>query len=65
MLTYTYKCTNEDCEEFDKEFQVKRRISEDKLTTCEHCKQESLQQVIEPSTFRLKGSGWFGQSHVS
>lgn len=58
MPTYTYKCTNEKCEHYDHEFEVKQSMKDDKLTECPECKEETLQKVITPSGgFRIGGLG--------
>lgn len=56
MPTYTYKCNDEECEEH---FDVVQKISEDPLTECPSCKKQTLQKVISPGNFHLKGRGWY------
>lgn len=46
MVTYTYKCINEECEIFDIQFDVRQSMHDDKLTTCPECAKETLQKVI-------------------
>jgi len=54
MPTYTYRC--EDC---DFEFDVKQTMKAKKLKYCPNCEKPELKQVIRPSNFVLRGSGWF------
>lgn len=57
MPTYTYKCS--DCEH---QFDIRQKISDDKLTTCPECEKESLSKIITATGgFELKGKGWFGK----
>jgi putative FmdB family regulatory protein len=53
MPIYEYKC--EQCGNVEEALQ---RISDDPLTTCEHCSGK-LHKLISHSTFHLKGSGWY------
>ena len=53
MPIYEYKC-----EQCGKTEEVLQKISEDPLTTCEHCSGK-LHKLISHSTFHLKGSGWY------
>ena len=46
MATYTYKCTNEECDIHDILFEVKQSMKDDQLTTCPDCHKETLQKVI-------------------
>jgi predicted nucleic acid-binding Zn ribbon protein len=62
MVTRVYKCTNEYCEKFDETFDVKQRITADKLVTCELCNEDTLVTVIQPSNFNLSGGGWTGSN---
>jgi putative FmdB family regulatory protein len=57
MPTYTYKC-----KECNHQFDIRQKISEDKLTDCPECKKVALEKIITGGTgFQLKGSGWFGK----
>ncbi len=60
MPTYAYKCEN--C---GLEIEQIQRISDPPLVTCPECKHETLKKVIQPSTFLLKGKGWFRKAHDS
>ncbi len=53
MPVYEYHCHK--CDEV---FQVKQRISDDKLTTHESCGGE-LERLISSTSFVLKGGGWY------
>lgn len=54
MPTYTYKCN-----ECNHQFEVKQKISDDRLTDCPKCEQQhSLQKILTPSGgFRIGGLG--------
>ena len=54
MPIYEYQCQN--C---GHEFEVMQRMSDDLLTTCPECKQESLKKLISRVGFQLKGTGWY------
>ena len=61
-ITYTYKCTNDDCDYYEHLYEVKQRITDDRLTFCSECQQGSLERVVVASSgFSLKGSGWTGK----
>ena len=54
MPTYDYKC-----EECGHEFEVVQRMTDDKITTCPECNQESVKRIITTSAggFRIGGRG--------
>ena len=54
MPTYEYRCTA--CET---EFVTRQKMTDEPLKVCPHCEQETLQKVISPSGFILKGDGWY------
>jgi len=54
MPTYVYRCSRCDCE-----FEAVQRITEEPLVNCPQCQRASLERVIQPSSFVLKGSGWY------
>ena len=56
MPTYTYKC--KDC---DHQFDIRQKMSDDRLTDCPECKKETLEKIITQSNFQLKGNGWFNK----
>ncbi len=53
MPIYEYECEN--C---GRRFEVWQKITDEPLTTCEHC-QGKLRKLISQSSFILKGSGWY------
>ena len=58
MATYIYKCTNEECDIYDIEFEVQMSMKDPNLTTCPDCKKESLQKIITGGGgFRIGGLG--------
>lgn len=57
MPLYDYKCLNKDCNNFDKVFEVKQSIKDDKLKKCSCCEKETLEKQITKSNFVLKGIG--------
>ena len=59
MATYAYKCTNEECTEHDKIWEIKQSMKDDALTYCTKCETESLVRVIQKTDFSLKGQGWY------
>jgi putative FmdB family regulatory protein len=54
MPVYTYHCDN--C---DNEFEKYQSFSEDSLTTCPKCNQETLRKVYTPALVVFKGSGFY------
>lgn len=54
MPIYEYECTK--CE---KSIEVIQKMSDEPIKTCEDCKTPTMKKVISPSSFRLKGSGWY------
>ena len=54
MPVYTYHCEN--CEY---QFEKYQSFSEDSLTTCPECKQETLLKVYSPALVVFKGSGFY------
>ena len=54
MPMYTYHCEN--C---DHEFEKYQSFSEDSLTTCPNCKQETLLKVYKPALVVFKGKGFY------
>jgi putative FmdB family regulatory protein len=54
MPTYHYKCSN--C---GSEIEIFQKITDDKLTHCDACHQDSLERIIMATNFVLKGGGWF------
>lgn len=57
MPTYTYKCTNEKCDEM---VDIFHKITESLPSmTCSNCGNTEFKQIISGSSFILRGSGWF------
>ena len=54
MPIYEYQC--EDC---GHKFEVMQRMSDDRLTTCPSCGNDSLKKLISAVGFQLKGTGWY------
>ena len=59
MPTYEYHCDG--C---GRDFEVKQRISEDALTTCEVCGGH-VRRLISSAPFILKGEGWYVTDYPS
>ena len=60
MPTYTYRCTNEECDVYknDLRIEVRQSMKDEPLKTCPECKTDSLKKVITPSGgFRIGGLG--------
>jgi putative FmdB family regulatory protein len=57
--TYDYRCDR--CE---RTFEVRQRISEDPLTTCERCG-GPIRRLLAPTPFILKGGGWYVTDYPS
>ena len=54
MPVYTYHCDN--CEH---EFEKYQSFSEESLTTCPNCAQDTLRKVYTPALVVFKGSGFY------
>lgn len=59
MTTYTYKCQNESC---GHKFEANQKITDDPLTVCPECQQETHRIVVPGGGFILKGEKWFKHS---
>ena len=59
MPTYEYECSK--C---PRVFEVRQRISEEPLETCEVCG-GPVRRLLSPSTFILKGGGWYVTDYPS
>src|SRR5512145_2564769 len=57
--TYDYRCDR--CE---RTFEVRQRISEDPLTTCERCG-GPIRRLLAAAPFILKGGGWYVTDYPS
>ena len=59
MPTYEYQCGK--CQRI---FEVRQRISEPALTTCDVCGGE-VRRLLSPAPFILKGGGWYVTDYPS
>ena len=59
MLTYEYECAK--CRRV---FEIRQRISDPPLTTCEACGGE-VHRLLSPAPFILKGGGWYVTDYPS
>jgi len=57
MPIYEYRCKI--C---GKEFEVMQKITDEPLNICTYCNGE-LEKLISPTTFILKGSGWYATDY--
>jgi putative FmdB family regulatory protein len=57
--TYDYRCDR--CE---RTFEVRQRISEAPLTTCDRCG-GPIRRLLAPAPFILKGGGWYVTDYPS
>jgi putative FmdB family regulatory protein len=57
--TYEYHCDG--C---GRDFEVKQRISEEPLTSCDQCGGR-VRRLISPAPFILKGEGWYVTEYPS
>ena len=59
MLTYEYAC-----EQCQRVFEVRQRISDAPLATCDVCG-GSVRRLLSPAPFILKGGGWYVTDYPS
>ena len=59
MPTYEYECSK--CKRV---FEIRQRISEPPLTTCDRCG-GSVGRLLAPAPFILKGGGWYVTDYPS
>jgi putative FmdB family regulatory protein len=57
--TYDYRC-----DRCDRTFEVRQRISESPLTTCDRCG-GPIHRLLSPAPFILKGGGWYVTDYPS
>ena len=58
-MTYEYECTS--CEHV---WELEQKISEDAVTTCPECNEETAKRLISGGLgFQLKGSGWADEGY--
>lgn len=56
-MTYEYLCKDENCKH---KWEAQQKISEEPLTTCPKCAQETAQRLISGGTGTIfRGAGWF------
>ena len=60
MPIYEYKCTN--CGD---KIETLQGMNDAPRTHCDNCGQETLKKVIAPTSFVLKGSGWYVTDYPS
>jgi putative FmdB family regulatory protein len=60
MPIYEYECTS--CGD---KTEILQSINAEPLTYCSACGQDSLKKVIAPTSFILKGSGWYVTDYPS
>jgi putative FmdB family regulatory protein len=54
MPIYEYQCAN--C---GHQLEKLQKMSDDPLTTCPECGQDTLTKLVSAAGFRLKGGGWY------
>ncbi len=54
MPIYAYRCTSCGIEK-----DIMQKMSDDPLTTCPACAQETFSKQLTAPGFQLKGSGWY------
>lgn len=54
MPTYNYKCS--DC---GHQFETVQSMKDDPLKNCPECSKDTLDRLVSPTGFVLKGGGWF------
>ena len=59
MLTFDYRC-----DQCDRTFEVRQRISAEPLTTCERCG-GPIRRLLAATPFILKGGGWYVTDYPS
>ena len=59
MPAYDYRC-----DQCDRTFEVRQRISEAPLTTCDRCG-GPIHRLLAPAPFILKGGGWYVTDYPS
>src|SRR5262245_61201334 len=65
MLTLTFVPTYEyECPKCPRVFEVRQRISEPALTTCDRCG-GPIHRLLAPAPFILKGGGWYVTDYPS
>ncbi len=63
MPTYEYKCKDEVC---DHRWELTQKITDEKITICPICEQETAERLISGGVgFSLKGGGWAKDNYSS
>jgi putative FmdB family regulatory protein len=60
MPLYEYQC--EACEN---QFEIQQKLSEAPLKKCPSCGDGRLSKLISPTSFQLKGGGWYKDLYSS
>jgi putative FmdB family regulatory protein len=60
MPNYEYECNS--C---GGRFEVIQKFSDPALTVCRLCNAENIRKVLSPTSFVLKGSGWYATDYPS
>jgi putative FmdB family regulatory protein len=60
MPNYEYECKS--C---GGRFEVIQKFSDPALTVCKLCNAETIRKVLSPTSFVLKGSGWYATDYAS
>lgn len=60
MPIYEYECGA--C---GKRFEVAQKFSDPLVTECRHCNARSVRKLLSPTSFVLKGSGWYVTDYAS
>ena len=60
MPNYEYECKS--C---GGRFEVIQKFSDPVLTACRLCNAENIRKVLSPTSFVLKGSGWYATDYPS
>jgi len=47
------------CETCKKVYEIEQRISEEPIRICPNCGSGRFKRIISPTSFVLKGSGWY------
>lgn len=59
MATYTYTCTNSDCENHENTFSTTQSMHDDAHTKCDTCEKDTLRRVIKPAgDWRIGGMAY-------
>ncbi len=60
MPVYEYECAS--C---GKRFEVLQRFSDPAISVCKFCNATTVRKVLSPTSFVLKGSGWYVTDYAS